>query len=125
MKNKAKIVMPIQPIVEGRFIPNKIVERLLETSTLDMNSLAAEDFSSQDREQFAQLVGYSVHGFGTLSYVSNETYSAAIQKMESGATEQEARMNHLREILKDVKKSIREASVTLFNIHPDDLGSEE
>ena len=39
-----------------------------------MNDLNSRVFSIEDREQFAQLIGYSVSGFGDLSYVSDETW---------------------------------------------------
>ncbi len=39
-------------------------------------------FSDEDREQFAQLIGYSLNGFGELSYVSEETYEAAERSAE-------------------------------------------
>jgi hypothetical protein len=78
---------PIQPLVKDvdgriRFKENKIVTFLLENGCSDMNSLAREDFSQEDREQFAQLIGYSLDGFGTLSYVSDETYYAAADSVE-------------------------------------------
>ena len=58
-----------------RFKTNKIVEFLLDNGGYDMNKLAMIDFSDEDRIQFAQLIGYSVSGFGTLSYVSDEAWS--------------------------------------------------
>jgi hypothetical protein len=39
-------------------------------------------FSNGDREQFAQLIGYSVGGFGDLSYVSDEAYLVARAEAE-------------------------------------------
>ncbi len=42
-----------------------------------MNQLARMEFSDEDREQFAQLTGYSLSGFGDLDYVSDETYERA------------------------------------------------
>ncbi len=67
---------PIQPdsIEDGvlRFKRNKIVEFLLDAGPFDMNQLAHMPFSDEDRVQFAQLIGYSVSGWGTLSYVSEE-----------------------------------------------------
>lgn len=72
---------PLQPvvIVDGiaRFKENKIVSYLLDKGGLDMNLLAMEDFTDEDREQFAQLIGYSVSGFGSLSYASDEAYYLA------------------------------------------------
>jgi hypothetical protein len=73
---------PMQSIViakDGvvRFKANKIVQFLLDTSASDMNALALMEFPREDREQFAQLIGYSVSGFGELSYVSNRTRDRA------------------------------------------------
>jgi hypothetical protein len=73
---------PVQPLVFDdektvRFKRNKIVEFLLDAGPFDMNALAAMEFSVEDREQFAQLIGYSLSGFGDLSYVSDETYERA------------------------------------------------
>ena len=34
-----------------------------------MNDLAKMNFSNEDRAQFAELIGYSVNGWGELSYV--------------------------------------------------------
>jgi hypothetical protein len=55
-----------------RFKSNKIVEHLLDFSSskgCDMNELARMDFSNEDRMQFAQLIGYSVSGYNSLSYM--------------------------------------------------------
>lgn len=58
----------------ARFKGNNIVVWLLDQATkTDMNQLALLGFSQEDREQFAQLIGYSVSGFRDLSYVSTET----------------------------------------------------
>jgi hypothetical protein len=51
------------------FKKNAIVELLLATGRHDLNSLARMNFSDEDRAQFAQLIGYSVSGWGELSYV--------------------------------------------------------
>ena len=86
-----RLVMPMQPIRDDergvkRFVPNRIVEKLLETSPLDLNDIAAMDFTQQEREQFSQLHGYSVSGWGELSYVSDEAYATA-EKMMEGKSE--------------------------------------
>jgi hypothetical protein len=43
-----------------------------------MNKLALMKFSDEDREQFAQLIGYSLSGFSELSYVTDKTYKTAV-----------------------------------------------
>jgi hypothetical protein len=47
-----------------------------------MNTLSCIDFSQEDREQFAQLIGYSLCGFSDLSYVSDETYYKAEKSLK-------------------------------------------
>ena len=75
---------PMQPLVTDdhgivRFKSNAIVQHLLDAGPFDMNYLASRalNFTDEDRSQFAQLIGYSVSGFGDLSYVSDETYKRA------------------------------------------------
>jgi hypothetical protein len=65
-----------------RFKSNAIVRHLLDHGGIDLNALAVMDFSQEDREQFAQLIGYSLSGFGELSYVSDETYDAARKSID-------------------------------------------
>ena len=67
----------MQPLVKDkhgvvRFHKNAIVEFLLDRGPFDMNSLAVRGFSEADQAQFAQLIGYSVSGWGDLSYVTPE-----------------------------------------------------
>lgn len=71
----------LQPIelIDGvaRFRANEIVKLLLADGNYDMNRLALLPFTDSDREQFAQLIGYSVGGFAELPYVSDEAVNAA------------------------------------------------
>ena len=70
----------MQQIENGRFVSNKIVLHLLDIAAshgCDMNTIATMDFSDDDRMQFAQLIGYSVGGYGELSYVTDESYEEA------------------------------------------------
>jgi len=68
--------VPMQPIIltdSGviRFRPNALVVHLLrfaEKHGCDMNTLATVWCPQEDRAQFAQLIGYSVSGYGDLSY---------------------------------------------------------
>lgn len=74
---------PMQPVIldnDGtcRFKKNAIVCALLDAGALDMNKIAAMDFSQEDREQFAQLIGYSVIGASELSYVSDALLERAL-----------------------------------------------
>lgn len=73
---------PMQPLIrdaEGtlRFKGNAIVRFLLDAGPYDMNQLAMIPFRGEDRVQFAQLIGYTLGGFGDLSYVSDEAYKRA------------------------------------------------
>lgn len=78
---------PMQPVEladDGviRFKRNKIVRFLVDWASergMTLNELAVMDFDDADHEQLAQLIGYSVSGFGDLSYVSDEAYQAATE----------------------------------------------
>lgn len=120
---------PIQPIIIDdngflRFKENKIVRYLLDNGGIDMNMLAILQFPKEDEEQFAQLIGYSLSGFSELSYVSDETYSAAEKMAEEGLTEDKARITALEEMLETVRRGLRIAAPAVFPIHPDDLDGE-
>jgi len=77
-----KLNHPIQPLEVDehgvvRFKQNAIVRYLLDQGGIDLNQISGTPFSRQDRVQFAQLIGYSMGGFGDLSYVTQEDYEAA------------------------------------------------
>jgi hypothetical protein len=64
-----------------RFRANRIVQYILDHSGIDMNKLSeVGPFDIEDREQFAQLIGYSVAGYGELPYVSDRSYDAAVKR---------------------------------------------
>jgi hypothetical protein len=76
---------PIQPLVTDphgtvRFQENKIVRWMLERGKagvrFDLNDIATGDFSDDDLMQLAMLIGYSVSGFGDLSYADPEVVAA-------------------------------------------------
>ena len=112
---------PIQPIEDHRFVPNKIVRHLLDDGPFDMNSIAIGDFTAEDREQFAQLIGYSLSGAAELDYFTDETLDAANLMAEHGMSEDKAKINSLRDKLELIRKPLREAAVEAFRVHPDDL----
>lgn len=65
----------------ARFVPNPIVEYLLDKGPFDLNHLFVQDgFSKADWEQFAQLIGYSVSGWRDLSYASKKRIRKADEK---------------------------------------------
>lgn len=116
---------PIQPLVQDeqgtqRFQCNEIVRHLLDNGQINMNDLATLPFSREDREQFAQLIGYSLSSFGDLSYVSDDTYSTA-EDMVTGTNEKDAELAMLRGKLNDAREAAKQLVLTLFHVHPHDL----
>ena len=121
MKKLKNTRHPIQPIVKDehgvvRFKRNAIVCHLLDHGGIDLNAIACMDFSREDREQFAQLIGYSHSGAHDLSYVSSEVLAAA----EAGGTDAD-RAEYLRAQLDGLREALREPMAELFGKHPDDL----
>ncbi|WP_190284481.1 MULTISPECIES: hypothetical protein [Aeromonas] len=117
---------PLQPIYADeqgvvRFKANKIVCHLLDHGGITLNDLATLDFSVEDWEQFAQLSGYSLSGFGELSYVRKYTYEAAAKMAELGLSEAEARIAHLEGELLALRQALREPIARPYGEHPDEL----
>lgn len=78
----SKPAHPMQPIAldehgRPRFVGNPIVRYLLDNGGIDLNKIARQEFDNADQEHFAQLIGYSVSGYGELSYVSDVSYQRA------------------------------------------------
>lgn len=124
MKNP---IQPLTPDAHGvvRFKANAIVRHLIDTHpTVDMNALARMSFTDDDRQQFAQLIGYSLSGYGSLSsYVSDEAYSAAAH-MAEGLDERDARIAALEAKIAELRGAIdllREPMARLLEMHPDEL----
>jgi hypothetical protein len=120
---------PIQPLAKDdkgvlRFKKNAIVEYLLDNGGIDLNRLAMIDFSKDDRQQFAQLIGYSLSGYGELSYVDDEAYTTAQIMTEQGISEDAARIQYLEGELIALRSALREPMARLFEVHPDDLKQE-
>lgn len=121
---------PIQPLITDphgvlRFKANAIVQHLLDTHpTVDMNTLARGAFTDEDRQQFAQLIGYSLSGYSDLrSYVSDEAYSAAAH-LADDLDERDARIAALEQKLAELRAArdlLREPMARLLEMHPDDL----
>ena len=122
---------PIQPTYVDdrgvrRFKPNALVKALADHATrtgFSMNELA-EKFSSpehdDDRRQLAQLIGYSVSGFGDLSYVDSET-RAVVDRIDEGADAAQARIDVLEDTLTALRTGMRDAVATLYDLCPEDL----
>lgn len=80
---------PMQPIHLDalgtvRFQGNEIIKHLVECGVIDLNKLAVMDFSNEDRMQLAQLMGYSVSGFGDLPYADPAVVAEADKIVQSG-----------------------------------------
>lgn len=84
---------PMQPVgidANGthRFLENRIVRDLLNTHpAIDMNEIAGSaacgHYSQAEQRQFAQLIGYSVNGYMNLSYVNDESYFRAAERLDT------------------------------------------
>ncbi len=119
---------PIQPLALDsngtmRFKENAIVSFLLEYSRkngVGLNELASMPFPAEDRIQLAQLIGYSLSGFGELSYVDDDSYRAA-KLMAAGRSEADARIESLTIELNKLREQLRAPMACLFGVHPDDL----
>ena len=126
----AKARHPIQPVEDDgkgvlRFKGNAIVRFLLDNGPFNLNDIALKDFPREDREQFAQLIGYSLSGAEDLSYMSDEVLTAADEMREKGVSELEARNAFLRERLEIVRDGMRAGVAALFGVHPDDLAGKD
>ena len=121
---------PIQPLANDaqgvlRFKANAIVQHLLDTHpACDMNRLACMNFTDDDRQQFAQLIGYSLSGYSELqSYVDDEAYLTA-SHMADGLDERDGRIAALEQKLAELREAanmLREPVARLLEMHPDDL----
>jgi hypothetical protein len=122
---RGKLRHPIQPLGDDgkgvlRFKMNAIVCYLLDHGGLDMNKLAELDFTVEDSQQFAQLIGYSLGGYGELSYVDNLAYDAACA-VADGKDVQAARLEAAESLLAEVRKLLKPGVAVLYEKHPDDL----
>jgi len=86
---------PMQPIVidesgAARFKENKIVRWLFSSGKLSLSDIAVMPFDDDDRMQIAQLIGYSLTGYGGLSYVSRESIDEAEEEKHRVLARQEA-----------------------------------
>jgi len=87
---------PMQPVIvddhgTARFRGNAIVRAMLDRDTArgrvypefparsdgGLNWIAEQNFTREDQEQFAQLIGYSISGYHELPYVTDESAAQA------------------------------------------------
>ena len=119
---------PIQPLYlindVIRFKENKIVNDLLDFATplgFDMNKIARSSYTQTDREQFAQLIGYSLSGFGSLSYASDDVYGTAYSMYHDTAHPSDAKIAYLEKELNAIKKGLLQPIAHLYGTHPGNL----
>lgn len=118
---------PIQPLQlddKGvlRFKENAIVRHLLDNGGIDLNKLACLDFTCEDREQFAQLIGYSLSGYADLGYVTDATYAAAQAVSDNPELQAlQARVEHLECVLERIREGLKGPLSELYEKHPDDF----
>lgn len=121
----SKIAKPIQPIHENHFVKNEIVDYLLRNCGIDMNQLAALDFSNEDRIQFAQLIGYSISGFLSLSYVDPVTFDTVNNLFEGETDYKDAQIVALKKQLEEVKRGLSIITNAITFISDDEIFGEE
>jgi hypothetical protein len=101
---------PDQPVVVDqhgteRYDSNEIVRYLLDEGPFDMNHLARVPFPLKDRQQFAQLIGYSTDGYDTLSYspaaIAAERAEQAREEVERIRLHGAAPMTHTAIVARD------------------------
>lgn len=78
---------PMQPLEKDkhgtvRFKKNAVVRFLLEAGPFDLNQIWQMPWSIEDMEQFYQLIGYSVSGFGEISGFRKETVAEADRRAD-------------------------------------------
>ena len=122
---------PIQPLKLDkygvlRFKHNDIVIDLLSFASergFGLNEIACRSYSREDRQQLAQLLGYSLHGYGDLRrYVDDDAYRVA-QLMAEGLDERNARIQHLEKTINSLRAALVAPMAELFGVHPDDLSA--
>lgn len=82
-KKRSQPMQPIEWDGKGviRFQDNKIISMLYEAGVFDLNAIAVQCIEKKipraDQMQFWQMLGYSVSGFGDLSFATKEMVAAA------------------------------------------------
>lgn len=89
-----------------------------------MNAIACMDFTPEDRMQFAQLIGYSLSGYGDLSYVSNLSYESASLSKAGVLTPEQAQIQTLQETLDNVREGLLTFVPEMFRMAREDFEQE-
>ena len=80
---------PMQPLIVAkdgviRFKENAIIRYLVDKEIINLNDVhrwaAINDWSKEDQMQLAQLMGYSISGYGELDYVTDAGWREAEEK---------------------------------------------
>jgi hypothetical protein len=130
MSNEETVKNPIQPIISDingalRFKENAIVSHILEVASrhgADLNSIAALTFTDDDRQQFAQLIGYSLDGYAELRrYVTDDAYHVASMMAHGKRSESEARIAVLEAELSAIRSGLLAPVARLYGVDPSDL----
>lgn len=126
-------LQPQQPLVTDergtlRFRENAIVRFFLDEHTKSvigngggLNQIACMDFTPEDRMQFAQLIGYSLDGYGELSYVSNLSYDSASLSQYGVLTPEQAQIQALTETMDTIKEGLKSFVPELFKMAAEDF----
>lgn len=101
-----------------RFKKNNIIDYLFTSGKLDLNAIMGMGFPVEDYEQLAQLLGYSHSGFGSLSYVRNETWYGAREASKGHDSMLMARYTALTKELADIKAIIKKHRDELDELLP-------
>ena len=110
---------PMQPIyADGhgvqRFKPNAIVDYM--ATKIGLNELHIMPFTNEDHDQLAQLIGYSVSGYGDLSYVNPLNVAAADHLAANGGTELDARLVAAEQKTAEYRKALSDIQAVLYNM---------
>lgn len=116
---------PIQPLAADdhnviRFKQNTIVRRLVDEYGLNEIAVWEPQPSSEDWQQLAQLIGYSLDGYCSLSYVNDEAWAAA-QGVSLGVDQRDARIEYFRETIVKIKKALQDGLAAVYEQHPSDF----
>ena len=125
-RRNPKIKNSIQPLYEDehgtlRFKENAIVRYLLDKGPFDLNDLSAKSFGDEEWSHFAQLIGYSLGGYGSLSYSNDETYAIASSMHDNKKSEMGTRLEYYENLVEGLKEKLREPMADLYEKHPSDF----
>ena len=65
-----------------RFKQNAVIRWLFEQGHLNLNRIPVDELPLEDVEEFWQMLGYSVSGYGELSFIRPETVAEADEVAE-------------------------------------------